>query len=78
MRRGGCTYQDCGKPSRFRLEQRLCADHLGHSEILFRYRQGLAEALKICRAVSRRMTAHDRLALRVASDEIRAKIRCAT
>jgi hypothetical protein len=75
MRLGPCTYQDCGKPSRLKYEQRLCADHLQHFELLAERREGLNEALKVCRAVHRRMPERDRVALGVAIDEIRAKIK---
>lgn len=77
MRLGSCTYQQCGKPARLKYEQRqrLCAAHLEHFELLARRREGLAEALRICLAVRRRMSERDRVALTVAIDRIRAAIK---
>lgn len=72
---GPCTYRDCGKPSRLTLEQRLCADHLQHFELIARRREGMKVALNICRAVHRRMPERDRVALGVAIDEIRARLK---
>lgn len=77
MRLGSCTYQQCGKPARLKYErvQLLCADHVKHCDVLNEERAGLRVALRICRDVNRRMPERDRVALRVAIEKIRAKLR---
>lgn len=72
---GPCLFKDCGKPARVKFEQRLCEDHAHHLELLTGQHKGMTAALKICQAVHRRMPERDRVALGVAIEKIREKMR---
>lgn len=77
MRLGSCLFKGCGKPARVKFEQRLCEDHAHRLELLTGPHKGMTAALKICQAVHRRMPERDRVALGVAIEEIREKMRAA-
>lgn len=72
---GACLFKGCGKPSVVKYEQRLCRDHAHHLELLTGRHKGMAAVLRICVAVHRRMPERDRVALGVAIEKIREKMR---
>lgn len=76
MRLGNCLHEGCTQRANYKFESRLCNEHIPDGEPITKYRrEGLNTALKICRAVSRRMPERDRVALSAAIDEIRIAIK---